>query len=108
LADDEDELALASARTLPAPTEPFELLLASDERRQRARSAPPAAAARAYDAIKRHWSGHAFEFMQAAVFSDEQPCDLTLDSCGDDDRPRFGEGLRPRSDIGRLAEHCAG
>ena len=46
--------------------------------------------------------------MRATVFRDEQACDLALDSRGDDDRPRFGEGLDPRSDIRCLAEHCTG
>ena len=108
LAGDEDELAFAGTRALPAPTEAVELLLASDERREHARAASPAAAARAYDAIERDRSRHAFEPMRAAVFRDEQPRDLALNACGDDDRTRFGEGLHPRSDIGRLAEHCAG
>ena len=50
LADDEHELALACPRALPAAREQAELLLATDERRQRPRAAPSAAAARAHDA----------------------------------------------------------
>jgi len=50
LADNERELPLALTRALPAPAQMFELLLAPDEGRERARAAAPASATRANDA----------------------------------------------------------
>ena len=73
LADDQRKLALALARAIPAPGEKIELLLAPDQRRQRARGAPPATAARANDAIERDRRRHPLELMRAPVLDDEQP-----------------------------------
>ena len=61
LADDLHELALAFERARPAARQQRELVLAADERRQGARPAPSAAAARPNDAIERRRLGHAFE-----------------------------------------------
>ena len=107
LADDQRELALAFARALPAPGEKIELLLAPDERRQSARPAAPAAAARAHDAIERHRRRHPLELVLAAVLRHEQSGGLPLDRGCDEDRAGLGGALDPRGDIGRIAEHFA-
>ena len=107
LADDQRQLTLAFARALPAPGEKIELLLASNERRQRPRAAAPARAARANDAIECRRLGRAFQRMRAAILGDEQARDLTLNAGGDQHRSRIGQRLDPRGDIGRVAEHLA-
>jgi hypothetical protein len=108
LADDQRQLAFAGTRALPAPAEQIELLLAADERRQRPRAAPPAAAARAHDAIEGKRFRHALEVMRASVLRDEQACDLPLHGRRHEHRPRLGRPLNPRRDVRRLAEHFAG
>ena len=91
-ADNERELARAIARPLPAPAQEVELLLAPDERGERARaSAPPAA--RAHDAVERDRRRHAFELGRAAVFGDEQPGSLALHVRGHEHRARLGKAL---------------
>jgi hypothetical protein len=105
-ADNERELARAIARPLPAPTQKFELLLAPDEGRERARaSAPPAA--RPHDAVERHRRRHAFELARAAVFGDEQPRNLAQYIRGHEHRSGLGQALNARRDIGRFTEHFA-
>ncbi len=108
LADDLDELTLAFERARPAAHEQGEFVLAPDERRQGARPAAPAAAARPHDAIERDRRRHALEVMRALVFGDEKPGGLPLHARGDEHRSRLGRGLHPRGDVGRLAEHFAG
>ena len=49
-ADDQHELAFARPRALPAAHEQAQFLLAANERRERPRAAPSAAAAGAHDA----------------------------------------------------------
>ncbi len=71
LADDLHELALAFERTRPAAHEKGKLVLPPDERRQGARPAAPAAAARAHDAIKRNRLSDPFQLMRAFVLDDE-------------------------------------
>ena len=107
LADDLDELTLAFERARPAAREEREFVLAADERRQGARAAAPAAAARPHDAIERDRRRHALELMRALVFGDEKPGRLPLHARGDEHRPRFGRRLHPRRDVRRLAEHFA-
>ena len=108
LADDLDELTLAFERARPAAHEKAELVLAPDERRQGARPAAPAAAARAHDAIEHDRGRHALEVMRALVLGDEQPGRLALHARRDEHRSRLGRGLHPRGDVGRLAEHFPG
>ena len=108
LADDLDELTLAFERPRPAALEEGKLVLAADERRQGARPAAPAAAARSHDAIERDRRRHALEVMRALVFGDEKPGCLPLHARGDEHRPRFGRRLHPRRDVRRFAEHFAG
>ena len=108
LADDKRELTFADPRALPAPAEHLELLSTPDEQGQRALAAAPAGAARAHDAVERHWRRHAFELVRSAVLGDEEASGLALHSAGEDDRARLGEGLDARCNIGRLAEHLAG
>jgi hypothetical protein len=106
LADDLDELPLASCGPLPAPTQEVELLLAPDERSQRAGAEAPATA-RAHDPKERRRLGHAFERMGAAILGDEQAGCLTLNAGGDQHGPRLGQGLNTRGEIRRVAEHLA-
>ena len=108
LADHKRELALAFARALPTPTEQIELLLASDERRQRSLTRPTAGAARADDAIERQRRCYALERMRAAVLRDKQPGGLPLHGRSNEDGARFGHRLDPRGDVRRLTEHLAG
>ena len=108
LADDLDELALAFERARPAARQQRKFVLAADERRQSARPAAPAAAARPHDAIERDRRRHALELMRALVLDDEKPGRLPLHARGDEHRPRFGRRLHPRRDVRRLAEHFAG
>ena len=108
LADDLDELTLAFERARPAAPQQRKLLLAADERRQGARPAAPAAAARPYDAKERDRRRHALEVVRAFVLDDEKPSRLPLHGRGDQHRPRFGRRLHPRRDVGRFAEHFAG
>ena len=108
LADDLDELTLACQRARPAARQQRKLVLAADERRQGARAAAPAAAARPHDAIERDRRRHALELMRALVLGDEKPGCLPLHARGDEHRPRFGRRLHPRRDVRRLAEHFAG
>ena len=105
-ADNEDKLARAIARPLPAPAQEFEFLLAPDERGQSPRAgAPPAA--RPHDAVKRDRRRHALELAGAAVFGDEQPGSLALHVRGHEHRTRLGQALNARGNIGRFAEHFA-
>ena len=52
--------------------------------------------------------GDALELVRAVVLGDEQPGDLTLHVGRDQHRPRLGQRLHARGDIGRVAEHFAG
>ena len=108
LADDLDELTLACQSARPAARQQRKLVLAADERRQDARPAPPAGAARPHDAIERNRRRHALEVMRALVFGDEKPGCLPLHARGDEHRSRFGRRLHPRRDVRRVAEHFAG
>ena len=45
--------------------------------------------------------------MRAAVLGDEQPGSLALHVRGHEHRPRLGQALNARGDIGRFAEHFA-
>ena len=83
-------------------------VLAADERSQRPRSAPAAAAARADDLEKLDRGGHALEFARALLLGDKEPSHLPLDVQGDEHRPRLGGRLHACSDIRRVAEHFAG
>ncbi len=77
LADNQRELALASRRPLPAPAQEVELLLAPDQRRQRAGAeAPPAA--RAHDPVERDRRRRAFELVRPALLDDEKTGDLPM------------------------------
>ena len=84
------------------------LVLAADERRQGARPAAPAAAARAHDAVERDRRRHALELMRALVLGDEKPGGLALHARGDEHRPGSAARLHPRGDVRRFAEHFAG
>jgi hypothetical protein len=60
-----------------------------------------------HDPEQDHRLRHAFEFMAAALFGDEQAGDLTLNSRRDHDRTRLGRRLYPRCDIRHVAENFA-
>ena len=107
LADDLDELTLACQSARPAARQQRKLVLAADERRQGARPAPPAGAARPDNAVERDGDRHALEVMCASVLDDEKPGRLPLHARGNEHRPRFGRGLHARRDVRRLAEHFA-
>ena len=107
LADDERKLAFPGTRALPAPAEKLQLLFAADKRRESARPAAPAAAARAHDAEERHGRRHALERMRALVLGDEQAGGLALHGRGDEHRPGLGCTLHTRRDVRRIAEHLA-
>ena len=108
LADDLDELALAAPRALPAAHEQGEVLLAADEGRERPSAASPAAAARPHEAIEDGPAGDALEIVRALVLGDEEARDVALHGEGRKRGSRLRGGLRPRSDIGGVAEHLAG
>jgi hypothetical protein len=76
-----------------------QLLLAADERRERASAAPSAAATRASDAEELGRSGNALEFVRALLLRDKEPGNLALDDSSDQDVSRFGSRLHPRSHI---------
>jgi hypothetical protein len=79
--------------------------LAADERRQRPRATPSAAAACANDAEELDRLGHALEFARALLLGHEEPGDLALDVQGDKQSSWFGGCLHPRCDVRRVAEH---
>ena len=107
-ADDQRELPFAAARTFPATREDIELLAAADQRGRRARTAPPAAAAGAHDAVELRLFGHSLQLMLALVLGDEQFGDLAVHAGRDRDFPRRGGALHARGDVGRLAIDLAG
>ena len=107
LADDLDELAFAAARPLEAPHQERQVVLAADERRERARPAASSGAARAHNSVERDRRRHALERMRALVLGDEEARDLPLHGGGDEDLSRFGEALGARGDVRRFAEHFA-
>ena len=100
LADDLDELTLAFERARPAARQQRKLVLAADQRRQGARPAPPAAAARPHDAIERDRRRHALEVMRALVLDDEKPRRLPLHARGDEHRPRLGRACTRAATFG--------
>ena len=101
-------IAIAGARALPAVQQKTQLLFAANERRHGPRAAATAAAARAHDAIERHWRRSALEFARRLVLGDKQPGGLPLDGGSNEDGTRLRKGLYARGDIGRVAEHFAG
>ena len=103
-ADHKRELALASHRPLPAPTQEVELLLAPDERGEGAGTEAPAAA-RADDPKELDRLGDALEVARALPLDDEEPGHVALNVHGDEHGTRLGNALDARGDIRRIAEH---
>ena len=107
LAHDQSKLTIAHPGALPAPREQAQFLLATNERRQRPRAAPPTAAAGANDAEELDRLDHASELARALLLGDEETGDLPLDVQRNEHRARVGGGLRASGDIRRVAEHLA-
>src|SRR6516165_9945656 len=84
LADDEQQLAAALPRPLPAPHQHGDFLVATHQRRETALPCATTAAARPHEAEQRHRLRHALEFVAAALLGDKQAGDLTLDPCRHD------------------------
>jgi hypothetical protein len=87
-----------------APAQKVELLLAPDQRSERAGAEAPAAA-RAHDPVERDRRQCAFELVRPAILDDEKTGDLPLHVCGDEDRAGVGGALDARGYIGRVPEH---
>ncbi len=96
------------ARERPAASEQAQLLLAADERRERASAAPSAAATRTSNAEELGRSGNALEFVRALLLRDKEPGNLALDDSSDQDGSRFGSRLHPRSHIRCFTKHLPG
>ena len=88
LAYDQHQLPVALPRPLPAPHQHGDFLVPPDQGCEMALPGAASAAARPYQPEQRHWLGHAFEFMAAALFGDEQAGDLAL-------HPRRDQNGRP-------------
>ena len=107
LADDEDKLALARKRALPAALNEAKLLLAADERGQRPGAAPAPAAAADHDAEELDRGGDALELARARILGDKKPGGLALDVRRDEHRARLGGRLDARGDVRRVAKNFA-
>ena len=105
--DDQHQLAVALPRSLPAPHQHRDFLVATDQRREMALPGTASAAARPHQSEQRHRLRHAFEFMAAALLGDEQARDLALHPRRNHDRARLGQRLHPRRDIWHVAENLA-
>ena len=103
LADDEHQLALALTRTLPAPHQHGNFLIAADERGEIALTGTAAAATGANKPEQRRRFGHALERVRAALFCHKQPGDLTLHLRRDQDRARLGQRLHARGNVGDVS-----
>ena len=108
LADDEDKLAVALPRPIPAPHQHRHFLVAADQRRELALSGAAAAAARSDQTVKRDRLRHAFEHVATVLLGHEQPGDLALDPCRNQDSARLGERLYTRRDICHVAVNLPG
>ena len=107
-ADDQHQLPIALARTLPAPHEHGDFLFAPHQRREVALTRPTPATARANNPVQRHWLGHALEIVAAVVLGDEQPGDLALHPRRHHNTARVGQGLGSRRDVRYVAEYLPG
>jgi len=68
-------------------------------------SGAASSAARSNDPVQHHRLRHAFEFMAAALFDDEETGHLTLHTRRHNDRTRLGQRLRSRRDVRHVAEN---
>jgi hypothetical protein len=90
LANDQCQLPIALACSLPAPHQYGDLLVATDEWREMALSSAAAPTTRPHDAKESDRLRYALERMSAAFLGDEQPGDLALKSRRDHDRAGLG------------------
>src|SRR5262245_5537207 len=72
LAHNQSQLSLALPRSLPAPHQHGDFLVATDERRQITLPGAAAAPAGTYQSVQRHGLGHAFDWLTSTVLNDEQ------------------------------------
>ena len=100
LADDLHELALAFERARPAAHQQRKLVLAADERRQGARPAAPAAAARPHDAIERDWLGTPLRSCAPLSSTTKSPAVCRCTPRCDEHRPRFGSACTRAATFG--------
>jgi hypothetical protein len=80
LANDQHQLALALPRSLPAPHQHGDFLVATHKRREMTLPGTAATTARPHQSKQGHRLGHASEFVVAAILDDEQTADLALHS----------------------------
>src|SRR6516165_7084678 len=93
LADDQHKLTFACASAFPTARQQTQFLLAADERGQRPRGCPPAAATRPHNEEQIDGFGYAIQLTRAPFLRDEEAWDLAQNVCGDEHRPRLGGGL---------------
>ena len=109
LAGQEDHSAAAGLRLPPAIEEQLHLRHASDQRRQPGclarRKAAFHAAARPQHSPGRHRCPESLEVVGAEVGKLEQVANQPPGARADHDRPGVRQGLQPRGEIGRLADH---
>src|SRR5215467_4753525 len=90
LADDQHQLALALPRTLPAPHQYGDFLIATHKRGQMTLPGAAPAAARTDKPEQRRRLGHPLERMRAALLGDEEAGHLSLHPRGDQNRAGLG------------------
>ena len=78
LAHNQNQLPLALPRSLPAPHQHGNFLVAAHKRGQVTLPGAAAAAARPHQSEQGHRLRHAFQYMAAALLNDEQTGDLAL------------------------------
>jgi hypothetical protein len=107
LADNQYYLAIALPRSFPAPDQHRNFFLATNKWREMTLACSASSTTRSDEAEYSHRLWHALEFMAAAFLGDKETSDLTLHPRRHNDRTRLGQRLRPRGDIGHIAEYLA-
>ena len=108
LARQQHHLAVALLGSLPVLEQQADLMLATDKRRQACpvqRLEPALGGAFPDHAPRPHRNGKALQGLQAEFGELEQPANQLPGAGGDHHRARLGQGLQPRREVRRVADH---